>query len=103
MKPYLEAVFVEILPDVAVYERAEQGFRAERHVERAGDAEPIGAQEPMALEATVENVEVVELHHERDARHERQRPPGQGRQEQPIAAILVLPRAAAQLGGLVDR
>src|SRR5438034_11687650 len=55
----------------------------------------------MALEATVENVEVVELQHERDARHERQRSSGQGRQQQPIAAILVLPRVAAQLGVFV--
>ena len=57
----------------------------------------------MPLEAPVQNVEVVELQHDGDARQQRQGPPRQRREQQAIAAVLVVSRAAAQLGVLVDR
>src|SRR3989441_10655171 len=102
LQPLLVPDVVVILPHVAIHEESQQGFRAERHVEGAGGTEAIGTEEPMALEAPVQNVEVVELQHDGDTRQQGQRTPRERREQQPIAAVLVVSRAAAQLGVLVD-
>src|SRR2546425_7353539 len=102
LQPLLVPDIVVILPHIAVHEESEQGFRAERHVERAGGTEAIETEEAMALEAPVQNVEVVELQHDGDARQQGQGPARERREQQPIAAVLVVSRAAAQLGVLVD-